>query len=388
MFAKQAAWSASLVALCSAAPYARAEGDVSPQGDGEAWVEDVKLEVDDRATPEPRELPPEAPPPRQEPKPPTGRFVLGAGFSSVEGFIASASIVQDDLFRTGNHLSLHAQISARRQLFLLRFADPDVLGSRFGLSIDLYNDLKQRPAFEREATGTSLTVSHPIVGRLRAFVGYRIEDVGATPAAGVTARTVDTPLLPLTGGVLSALRTGVVYDTLDRRDAPMRGSNLGASIEIADRWLGSDLQFVRTDAWARTHQPLGPFTLHLMGSLTAITGPGGAPATERLFLETLQEVRGYHPLAFGPVDSLGRPIGGEAKLLGSAELELPLVRRIGLSAIGFADVGSLYDRSAGAQVGRSVGFGLLWRSPIGPLRFSWAFPEGRGKPMFVFGVGL
>ena len=356
---------------------------MSQQGDDEAWVDDVKLEATELA--EPRELPPAEP---AHPEPPTGTFVLGAGFSSDEGFIASASIAQDDLFRTGSHLSLHARLSARRQLFLLRFVDPDVLGSRLGLGVDLYNDVKQRPGFERGAAGGSLTLSHPIVGKLRAFVGYRIEEVEVTPEATLAARATDM-LPPFAGGTLSALRTGVVYDTLDRRIAPLRGSNIGASIEIAGSRLGSDLRFARTEAWAQTHQPIGPLTLHLSGSLTTISGPGGAPRSERLFLDSMQELRGYMPLAFGPVDSMGMPVGGEAKVLGSAELEVPLIRRIGLSATAFADVGGLFDRTAGSQIGHSVGLGLLWRSPIGPLRFSWALPiDGSDKPVFVFGIGL
>lgn len=383
MFAKQAAWSASLVALCSAAPFARAEGEVSPQGDDEAWVDDVNVEAKDLA--EPRELPPAEPAPKE---PPTGTFMLGAGYSSVEGFIASASIAQDDLFRTGTHLSLHARLSARRQLFLLRFVDPDVLGSKLGLGVDLYNDVKQRPGFERGGAGGSLMLSHPIVGKLRAFVGYRIEEVEVTPEATFSARATDM-LPPLVGGTLSALRAGVVYDTLDRRIAPLRGSNIGASIEVADARLGSDLHFTRTEAWAQTHQPIGPLTLHLSGSLTTITGPGGAPRSERLFLDSMHELRGYMPLEFGPVDRMGVPVGGEAKLLGSAELEVPLIRQIGLSATAFADVGGLFDRAAGSQIGRSVGVGLLWRSPIGPLRFSWALPlDGSDELVFGFGIGL
>jgi outer membrane protein insertion porin family len=391
MFAKQTAWSASLVAVCSAAGTARAEGDVHEvpsHGDDEAWVDTAMLGPS--APPEPREPPPpprEDPPPKPgESKPPTGSFMLGAGFSSVEGFIASASIVQDDLFRTGNHLSLHTRISQRRQLFLLRFIDPDLLGTKVGVGVDLYNDLRQRPTFDRSAAGGSLTLSHPIVGKLRAFAGYRIEEVEVEPRDGPATRGT-APLPPLGGGNISAFRAGLVYDTRDRRLAPLSGSNIGASIEVADPRWGSDLRFTRTEAWAEHHQPLGPLTLHLSGSLTTIAAPGGVPLSERLFLDTAHEIRGYSPLSFGPVDGLGRPVGGDAKLLGSAELEVPLARRIGLSAVGFVDGGGIAVRGGESVHGLSAGFGLLWRSPIGVLRFSWAFPADGGGPVFVFGMG-
>ncbi len=382
MFAKQTVVSASLVALCGAAATARAEDDASARSEGEVWVNDA----DELPPVEPRELPHE---PLAKPiAKPSGRFSIGAGFSSDEGFIAGAEVVQPDLFRTGSLLSLSARISARRQLFLTRFADPDVLGSRLGLSVDLYNDMHQLPGFHRNAAGGSLTLAHPFGDHARAFVGYRLEDVKVQELASNAARTL-TPEPPLTGGLLSALKAGVVYDTLDHKIAPTRGTQIGGSIEVGDRSLGSDIEFIRTDAWAHHHQPIGPLTLHLSGSFTTIGGPGGGPAprSERLFLMSGSEIRGYHPDTFGPVNALGTPVGGDAKLLGSVELEVPLVRRIGLSAIGFADAGALVAQGQG-QFGRSVGFGLLWRSPIGPLKLSWAVPLDGGKPGFVFGIGL
>jgi outer membrane protein insertion porin family len=387
MFAKQTAWSASLVAVLGAAQIARAEGDVSPQSDDEAhWVNGVKVEAE--PLPEPRELPPPEPPPKPdpppEPRPPTGTFMIGAGFSTDEGFIASATIAQTDLFRTGSSLALHARISAKRQLFMTRFIDPDVLGSKLALSADLYNDIKERPGFERGAAGGALTLSLPVAGRLRAFVGYRLEEVTVGETSLFAGRTID-PLPPLVGGTLSALRTGLVYDTRDRKDAPLTGSNIGASVEVADRRLGSDLTFTRWDAWAQHHQPIGPLTLHLAGSFTQIDG---APRSERLFLDTSREIRGYSPLDFGPIDGFGRPVGGDAKLLGSVELELPVIRKIGLSLVGFVDGGGVIDRSTGQyQRGASAGVGILWRSPIGALRFDWAVPLDGGKPVFGFGIG-
>ncbi|HEY5928481.1 MAG TPA: BamA/TamA family outer membrane protein, partial [Kofleriaceae bacterium] len=338
---------------------------------------------------------PHDPPPVPPPKP-SGTFSIGAGFSSDESFIAAATIAQPDLFGTGSLLMMHARISAKRQLFLQRFVDPDLFGSPFALGVDLYVDKRERYGFTREAAGGSLTLSHRFAKHTRAFVGYRLEDVKVTSDASVP-RTIDptNPSPPLTSGILSALRAGIVYDSTDRSGAPLHGTVFGTSAEISERRLGSDFDFIRTDTWLQHHRPIGPFTLHLSGSLSTIGSPSystieyGRPQvalSERLFLGSSQEIRGYDPDSFGPIDALGRPIGGNAKLLGSVELEAPLVRRIGLSAFGFADAGGLFT-SGQHRVGRSVGFGLLWRSPIGPLKLSWALPLDGTKPGFVFGFG-
>jgi outer membrane protein assembly factor BamA len=65
---------------------------------------------------------------------------------------------------------------------------------------------------------------------------------------------------------------------------------------------------------------------------------------------------------------------------------VPLSRRYGISIHGFYDAAAITGDGR-AQAGASVGFGILWRSPIGNLRFDWAFPlDGDGKPHFVFGL--
>ena len=68
---------------------------------------------------------------------PTGTFQIGAGFSSVENFIAQAQISQNNLFGRGQTLALQAQISSLRQLFLLRFVEPYFL--------DTLLDVRVRP---------------------------------------------------------------------------------------------------------------------------------------------------------------------------------------------------------------------------------------------------
>ncbi len=63
---------------------------------------------------------------------PTGTFQVGAGFSSIENFIATAQVQQANLFGNGQSLALQAQVSGLRQLVSLRFFEPYFLDSRSG----------------------------------------------------------------------------------------------------------------------------------------------------------------------------------------------------------------------------------------------------------------
>jgi len=334
---------------------------------------------------EPEDDAPPRPASQAPPGTPTGSFQLGAGYATDEGFLTTATIAQDDLFDTGKRLELTARLSERGQLFRLRYEDPSVGGTRFMLRGDLYSTRRSFVGFDREATGGALTLSRPLGKHLHAFLGYKLEQVTVTPTAvAPSARGVaDEPAWR--GGRIAALRAGLVYSTLDTPWLPTRGTSVGGVIEVADRDLGSEIGYTRTDAWLSHHRPLGPLTLHLGGTLRTITG--SAPLSERLHFDGSRMIRGYAPGAIGPHDPVtGMPLGGTLAYTARGELEAPLSSRLGLSAAGFVDVGGIYDDHGGASAG-SAGVGLIWRTPIGPVRLDVAFPLDGGKPRLVFGLG-
>lgn len=360
MFAKQTLSSASLVVVL-------AGSSVIARADPEAPVE----------------------PTADEARVPTGTFQIGAGFSSQDGFIAQARIAQPRLFQTGHSLSLDTSISKRRQLFAMDYSTPD-LGDGVQLSAHLFSERRQLPGFVRQGTGGEVTLSRRVSRQVRVFVSYKNELVSSedTPfdRSQIIARGLPPPTPDGSGGLISSLRMGVEYNSLDRPVLPTSGTTAGAIYELADRRIGSDFTFDRLHAWASHHRPVGPFTLHLGGRFTSIRG-AHVPRTERLFLDGASDIRGFAPGSLGPVDLWGDPVGGTTKLTMRAELEAPLVRKLGLSAVGFFDAGGILD-STTASLGRSVGFGIIWRSPIGPLRFDWAFPlDGAGPPQFLFSLG-
>ena len=365
MNAKQTVVSASLLLLVVPVAPALADPGEPPERPDEAALVDP--------------LPDEPPPVPGK----SGRFLIGAGFTSDEGFVATARIEHLDLFRTGTQLALDARLSARAQRFAVGFTDPTLFGSSIGFAANLYTDHRSMHGFQRQATGGSLTLSHDLGPHVRGFLGYRVEQIEVTPDAGAIARGL-APSDPFRGGRLAALRAGIEYNTLDQQYMPRRGSLIGTSIEVADRDIGSEIQMIRTDAWMSHHRALGPFTLHVGGTLSTVSN--GTPFSERLHFEGSRDIRGYAFGALGPRDDNGMSLGGTLKYTARGEIEVPLISRIGLSAAGWADTGGILAES-GRWSGASAGFGLIWRSPIGPLRIDYAFPLDGSPPGFVFGLG-
>jgi outer membrane protein insertion porin family len=319
-----------------------------------------------------------------EPEQPSGRFEVGAGFNADDGFIAHAAIAQDDLFDTGQRLALTADLSERWQTFRIVHGVDDLLGSGLDLQTELFSDRRAMPGFTRERNGGALTLSRQVDAATRVYLRGGLEQIDVTLDGDDAIARANTPAARALGdGLLATLRAGVVHDTLDDPLLPRHGRRVEVFAETAGdayQQLGGSIDDARA---------LGPFTLRLHGHAGYVRsdGPGGVPLAFRLQHDGHADVRGYAlPTRFDAGDNL--------EAIGRAELELPIWPSAGLSLAGFADVGLRANTDAvwGAttpELMRSVGVGLIWRSPIGPLRFDWAIPLDADDqtPQFLFTLG-
>ena len=347
---------------------------------------------------------------------PTGTFQLGAGLSSQESFIFQGQVSQENLFGRGQSLQLSAQISAIRTMFNLRFSEPWLFGTRWNFATDLYNFDFLYQDFARRSTGGTLTLGYPIgeffgwpMGdALRASLRYKLEDVNVRPG-GIRGGQAE-PSSPLfQGGLTSSVRAGMTYDTRDDQMFPTQGGYHSGTVEVADSALGSQNEFVKLDGDVRGYVPLFwnlVMRLNASGGYIASTSlDRPAPIFERYFAGGPETVRGFNRFTLGPSrrvasvsnDPAGRlerfHYGGNKKLVLTAELEFPILAAAQLRGVIFADAGNAFDDGQpftlrpdlvaddeemyADALRTSVGFGVRWFSPIGPLRFEWGFPLQR-----------
>lgn len=323
---------------------------------------------------------------------PTGTFQIGVGFSPDAGFLANAAVVQPDLFRTGQRLALSADLSAIHQRFAIDYRIPELLPG-FDLDAQLFSTRRDFGDFTREGTGGQAMLSYKLDRATRIYGRYRLEAVqtGLNPIDEM-AKPRDPRFdgVELGNGTVATLGAGLVHDTLDERYLPRRGTRVELFADRADRRWGSSYDFERTGGSLDLARSVGPLTLRLHGHATYLRsrGPMGVPLSERLQHDGHAEVRGY------ALDSLPA-LGSNLEAVGRVELELPIWRKAGLSIAGWADAGlrhntdEMYGPTASPLVQRSLGLSLIWRSPIGPLRFDVAFPlDGRDRDrQFLFGLG-
>lgn len=355
---------------------------------------------------------------------PTGTFQIGAGFSSIENFIATAQVQQANLFGNGQSLSVQAQLSSLRQLANIQLVEPYLLGSRFSGSINIFAQLRRFDDFSQTSQGGALTIGYPLSEpELSASLTYNLTDdeVSTTPQRtllGTSGRLSAFSQLPLANlfndGITSSLKPGLTYDTRDNRLFPTSGVYMRGTVEWAPAALGSDNEFLRDKLVARFYYPLGlGFVAKLNAEAGLVTSPSreGVPIFARFFLGGILDVRGFRFRTLGPrmpltesTDPNSRPITNGAKIGGNLmyfqnlEIEFPIVDEVGVRGVVFTDAGNawnleqnycsaaggsiLYDEISpcfdGIQDLRhmrtSWGFGIRWFSPLGPLRFEWGFP--------------
>ena len=296
---------------------------------------------------------------------PTGTFQIGAGFSSVENFIAQAQISQNNLFGRGQTLALQAQLSSLRQLFLLRFVEPYFLDTYWTFAFDLYNQSQGFYTYYRNAEGGTLTWGYPLSYNARAFLTYKLEDVSITTGTGgfanLGATTIPVAATSVAnlfrGGLTSSLRASLSWDSRNNRLFPTEGWYDSLFTEYASEYTGSENHFVRVGGFIRKYKQLwGPFDLHvnLEVGVTTSTDPLGVPISERYLLGGIYNIRGYALLSLGPKllvqqpGDVGQqltqlPLGGNMQVISNTEVEFPLFKKVGISGVVFYDMGNAYN---------------------------------------------
>lgn len=159
---------------------------------------------------------------------------------------------------------------------------------------------------------------------------------------------------------------------------PARGHRLDFRMSGTDHRLGSTLDYFKVSASGKA--------IHSLGDRLRVIGRAriGAvfsdvfeklPADVRFFSGGDEKVRGFDFEEIGVINDDGSVIGGDRLTEFSAELDYAV--RPKWAAAVFVDAGSVSLSSFSGEYERSVGIGVRWYSPIGPVRFDIARPLDR-----------
>ena len=316
---------------------------------------------------------------------PTGSLSLGAGFSSAEKIALTFGIKQENVFGSGNYLGVDVNTSKYNRSIVLSTTDPYFTQDGISRTFDVY-DRSSRPYQDQGGNyrlltaGASVRFGIPFSEIDTVFFGGGAErtqiKTGTNIPASYLAYADEVGLtsysLPLT--------VGWSRDSRDSALAP----NSGRYQRFNSEWgVAGDARYVRGDYQFQQYFPLSKrFTLALNSELGGGRGLNGRPFPifKNFYSGGLGSVRGFDQGTLGPRDVTGSSIGGSKKVNLNGELIAPFPGAGNdrtLRIFGFVDAGNVFgegERIRAADLRASVGFGLSWISPVGPLRIAFANP--------------
>lgn len=178
------------------------------------------------------------------------------------------------------------------------------------------------------------------------------------------------------------------YTRTDRTVArPGKAHHIAIEVSGANEALGSAISYISTELQARLVRSLTPrirFLGRFRTGLIYTQDFGRLPPRIRFFSGGDARVRGYDYETIGVTDAGGNVIGGDRLVEYSTELDLAFKSK--WAAAIFFDAGNVSLGSFEGNFSRSVGIGLRWYSPIGPLRIDLARPiseESQGVRLHI-----
>jgi len=334
---------------------------------------------------------------------PTGNINFGAGYSTSDKLTFQFGIKQENIFGSGNYLGVDLNTSKLNRALSITTVDPYFTDDGISRIYDVYYRTTSPASagtgdYKVETVGAGVKFGVPVSPVDTIYVGGGVERNKIFTGANLPASYLDyanqfgysSTALPLTLGW-----------TRDDRDSALT-PNSGKLQRLSSEWSpAGDVNYVKATAQYQQYIPLNKqFTLAFNGEVNWGKGLGGKPfpVFKNSYSGGLGSVRGFEASSLGPLDEVTKTaLGGSKKITFNTEFITPFPgagNDKSLRLYAFFDAGNVYgynDPIVLNQIRTSVGVGISWISPIGPLRLAYAKPiktfAGDKIQKFQFQIG-
>ena len=331
----------------------------------------------------------------------TGSLTFSVGYSSVETIVGSIEYAERNLFGMGYQQNIATSASFVKQSLNYGFTDPHFLGSNISAGFDLY-------ANNANNQTSSAYTSTQYGGDIR--TGFKLDEYQSVNfkylaayryVSGVDGAVAPPAVYAEQGGTWkNAVGAGYVYDSLDNPTLPTSGLRAQINTEFAG--LVGEAQYAKVEGRGYYFIPLldEQVVVKLQGTAGHIQSLGNPVNLQDRFFKGGDSFRGFAAGGVGP-SQIGNnggaySIGGNDYAIGTVEANFPLglPEAFGISGAVFSDFGTVFNAgqvalsggtggcaapatcavSDAAEFRLSVGAGIVWQSPFGPLRLDWSYP--------------
>ena len=337
---------------------------------------------------------------------PFGNFLAGIGFSQTQGIILQTSITQDNFLGSGKRIQFAFNNSKVNQRLSLGYVNPyytvDGISRGFNINYQKTQAFDANvTAFDSRVFGGGVSFGIPVTEYNFISVAMNYENTRLSEDGFFATQVQD--FVDRNGNEFDILRlsAAAAYDTRNKTILPERGVFHQISAELAVPSFGDSLEFYKLSYRGQYFRPIfADFIFAMKADLGYGDGYGGLkelPFFENYYAGGPRSVRGYEENTLGPLDSFGRPLGGNIKVVGGAEIIVPVPFLKDFDQVrmaGFFDAGNVYgndEKFSFNKLRYSVGLSGIWVSPFGlvSVSLSKAISEKPGDQVqqfqFTFG---
>ncbi len=308
---------------------------------------------------------------------------VGAGYSREDEVRVFCNLRRLQFLGGARRLELYAKhsklepVHVNTKIYQAAFPVP-----RASLTVNPFYLRQQEPSFSIDRIGSHLTLQHRFAAYTDGYVNYTLEQDQLRASAMVRAAALDSSKISLYHK--SIINIGLAHDDSKPIFYPETGTFLAVNVSLAGVGFRSDFHYAKAIVDGRRYWRVGEHqTLAVrlkIGMMQPLYGDSFTPIEDRFYAGGSMSMRGWGYAKLGPKDWTGKPIGGNSMIEGNGEWRHPLYDPF--SGVVFVDAGNVWSRVHGHrldQIRFAGGWGLRFRTPIGPIRLDFALPLGEGK---------
>lgn len=316
----------------------------------------------------------------------TGELSFSAGFATVDGPLGQIRFIERNFMGKGQILHASTSIAKRSQEIDLGFVEPYLFGRQLEGSADIFAARSTRfSSYTQITKGTTLGLGYRLSEHFFQSLNYTLKQ---DRVSHVNARASNYIKQQAGSYITSEVGQTLYYDRRDSRIDTTSGYILSLSNSYAG--LGGKVKYLKHVIGGTVYaSPIEDVVIALKGSYGVMDKAGKKIRIVDSFFLGADSFRGFQFGGLGPHDNkTGDPLGGTRFWSGTLESLFPigLPNEFGIKGAIFTDVGSLWkstETGPGVRdnkfVRQSVGAGLAWNSPFGPIRIDYAVPIKKDK---------
>jgi outer membrane protein insertion porin family len=329
----------------------------------------------------------------------TGMFMVGAGYSATDQAVIMAQITEQNFLGYGQTLSLKASLGSTTNQIDASFTEPWLFDLPLWCKADIWKYQKIYDSYTLDTRGVGLTLGYLLWEKVSGYIGYNLS---ANDIQDVNLTTAPQLIIDQAGErIKSAVTLSLVRDTTDDIMFPTKGTKASISMQYAGFPLGGDVKLIKYSTGVNAYYSLfWDMVFAAKGRIGYIQNTDDdssrIPIFERYVLGGINDLRGFRYI--GPTNtSTDNVIGGTTMLVFNFELVFPFIKDAGMKGVIFYDAGNTWNNGYYINdLRQSVGCGIRWYSPIGPLRLEYGYVLNRkglnddsiGRFEFTIGMSM